>query len=82
MVPLAQLLQNQSLFGQVLFTLDLNLHSLRDVRFHPCNHTSNSETQILGEDGRCGESLPLPQQHSLGPPAGLSSWYLKDHHET
>lgn len=39
--------------------------------------------QCMGDEGwLCGESLPLPQHHSPGHPAGLSSWYLKDYHET
>lgn len=63
MVPLAQLLDNQSLFGQVLFilfTLHLNPHRFRNVRYQPCNHTSNNKTQMLAVDGRCGLAAPAP----------------------
>lgn len=89
MVPLAQLLCNQSLFGQVLFilfTLHLNPHRLRNVRYQPCNHTSNNKTQMLAVDGRCGlaalvSPYPCPST-SLGHPAGLSSWDLKDDNGT
>lgn len=47
MVPLAQLLHSQNLFGQVVFTFHLNLHSLRHVRCQPCNRTCSKETQML-----------------------------------
>lgn len=59
MVPLAQLLHNQSPF-QVLFTL-LNVHSLRSVRYQPCSHTSNNPNAASGWEvwvGCHGESLP------------------------
>lgn len=82
MVPLAQLLHNQSPF-QVLFTLHLNLHSLSSVRYQPCNHTTNNPNAGSGWEvwvGCHGESLP--QHHGLGPPVVLSNWYLKGEDET
>lgn len=75
MVPVAQLLHN--LFDRVLFTLHLNPHSLRNVRYQPCTQTSSKETQMLAVDGRCGlaalMSPCLCPSTSLGHPAGLNS---------